>query len=51
MKKNLKMTLMSVSMSLSLLLTGCGNTTVPARIEKNSDYANFSDEAVNSQTG
>ncbi len=50
MKKILKMTLMSASLSLSLLLTGCDNTTVPARIEKNADYANFSAEAVNSQT-
>ena len=50
MKKIIKMTLMSASLSLSLLLTGCGNTTVPAHTEKNADYASFSDEAVNSQT-
>ena len=50
MKKIIKMTLMSSSLSLSLLLTGCGNTTLPARTEKNAGHASFSDEAVNSQT-
>lgn len=48
MKKTVKMTLLSVVLTLSLLLNGCGNTALPDSILKNADDYSFSTEPANS---